>query len=137
MKHRVLKVYYGISKLNKVQKKPEIAILYENGNNNQEKNLRMVERWIKVVHTRAQTQEEMKDAEGKARMFTKYGYFVDEKPWYGNLEKALRQNFDIECNHVSKREREEIREKLRNAFFSFYNRKPFKGQLELELDFTY
>jgi hypothetical protein len=127
MKHQALKVYYGISKLNKVQKKPEISILYENGNNNPDKNLKMVKRWMSIVHVRNQTVEEMKDAQNKDRMFTKYGYFIDEKPWFGNLDKALQQNFDIESNHVSKLEREEIRNKLRLAFYTNYKRRPYKG----------
>lgn len=132
MGRKVLKVYYGIGKLNKVQKKAEIAVFYENGNNNPEKNLRMLERWIKIVYVRNQTDEEMEDAAFQDRMFIKYNYFIDEKPWNGNLEKALLHNFNAERNHVSQKTREEIRNKLRDNFYSFYGRKPFKGQLEIE-----
>lgn len=134
MKRQVLKVYYGIYRLNKIQRKPGIAIWYENGNNNPEKNLRSVQRQIDIVYTRHQTKEEMKDATNYNRMFTGYNYFVDEKPWQGDVDKALRHNFDAECNNVSENNRKEIWIKLRQAFYSAYNRKPFKGQLELEFN---
>lgn len=132
MGQKALKVYYGIGKINKIQKKLEIAIYFENGNNNSEKNIRMLERWMNIVFVRNQTDSEMEDAPFSNRMFTKYSYFVDEKPWNGNIEKVLLQNFNADSNHVIPKIRDEIRNKLRNAFYSFYNRKPFIGQLEIE-----
>lgn len=132
---RALKVFYGIGKINKIQKKAEIAVFFENGNNNPDKNIRMLSRWIKVVYVRNQTDEEMEDAEFKDRMFTKYNYFIDEKPFYGDVEKALLQNFHADSNHVPEKTREEIRDKLRKEFYAFYNRKPIKRE-QLELEFS-
>lgn len=134
MRHRSLKVYYGVFRLNKIQKKPGIAIWYENGNNNPDKNLRSVRRQMDIVYTRNQTDGEMKDAKNYNRMFTGYSYFVDEKPWYGNVDKALQHNFEAECNNVNEKTRKEIWNKLRQVFYSAYNRKPFRGQFELEFN---
>lgn len=133
MRDTRLRVFYGIGKLNKIQKKAEISIIFENCYA-YEKNDRSISRWMHVVHTRIQNEGEAGDAEGKTRMFTKYNYFVDDKPWNGDIEKVLEQNFQADANNVSKEEREEIREKLRKAFYSIYNRKPIKNpQLKLDL----
>lgn len=87
---RALKVFYGIGKINKIQKKTEIAVIFENGNNNPDRNLRMLSRWIKVVYVRNQTAEEMEDAEFKDRMFTnskKIKSSIDPQKWRAiNLE---------------------------------------------------
>lgn len=111
-------------------KKPELQIIYENCHSL--KNETSVKKWITVVYTRRQTEAECTDAEGKTRMFTKWGYFIDDKPWYGDIEKVLKDNFEAEANHVSEEEREIIRQKLREEYYSFYKRKPLKvRQLEL------
>ncbi|MNR46930.1 hypothetical protein D3C85_1659650 [compost metagenome] len=66
------------------------------------------------------------------RCFTKYGYFIDDKRWNGNIEMILEDNFIAEENHVSKNERAVIREKLRKEYFSFYKvEKTLKGQQTL------
>ena len=92
-------------------RKPQLAIWFENGNHNPVKNKEFVMRRMKVVYTRFQTEEEMTDAEHNIRMFVQYGYFIDEKPFNGNIELVLERNYLADKNHVSKKERELIREK--------------------------
>lgn len=113
-------------------KKPELAIIFENGINNPERNLRAVNKWMHIVYERRQTPDEMKDAELNNRMFTKYSYFIDEKPFFGNIKKVLEINFEADKNHVSKAERLRIKDALLPVYYSFYNRRPVaKKQLEL------
>jgi hypothetical protein len=126
-----LKVFYGFAKLTKkMARKREVVIQYENGKSN--RNLEYLERRMVIIHTRNQTTEEMESSLGSHRMFTKWGYFVDDKRWKSNLDLVLENNFEVEENHVSKKERQEIRNKLEKEYYSFYNleRKP-KGQQSL------
>lgn len=125
------RVFYGYAKLTKkIVRKKELAIYYENSASSN--NFKFVTQKIHIVYERVQTTAEMTDSDIGNRTFTKYGYFIDEKPWQGNIERILEQNFDAEKNHVSKKEREIIREKLRKEYFSFYKveQKP-KGQQAL------
>lgn len=134
MGYKKLKVFYGFSKINKVMKKPELAIIFENANNNSERNMRSINKWMTVIYTRFQTEDEMIDAPYSNRMFTKYGYFIDDKPFFGDIEKVLNRNFEADKNHVSDKERKKIMDALRPAFYSFYKRKPLKKQ-QLEIEF--
>jgi len=119
-----LRVFYGYTRLkNKTAKKPELAVFFENGNNNLERNDKFIKMFLQVVHVRYQTKGEVEDAEFSNRMFTKYSYFIDEKPWNSNIDRVLLQNFNADENNVSLQEREEIRGKLRTEFFKFYDRK--------------
>jgi hypothetical protein len=128
-----LRVFYGFAKINNVMKKAELEVLFENGDNNPERNERAVNKWIHVVHVRYQTKEEAEGAEGMDRMFTKYGYLIDEKPFYGDIEAVLERNFQADTNHVSAEKRAEMRDKLRREYYTFYNRKPIvKQQLTLK-----
>ena len=118
---RGLKVYYGWSKLTpKVMRKPELAIYFENTNNNPLQNQRFIERRIHLVHTRKQTYEESADSLHSNRTFTKYSYLMEEKPFHGDVELALEANHTADKNHVPLMLREIIRNKLRITFPEAY-----------------
>lgn len=119
-----LRVFYGFTKIKeKSARKAELVVVFENDNNNIEKNDRWIKMMFHVVHVRYQNHGEVDDSKGSVRMFSKYGYFIDERPWNGNIDRVLDQNFKADENNVSLHEREDIRDKLRAEFFKFYNRK--------------
>lgn len=119
-----LNVYYGFSKLTKkIVRKPELAVYFENANHNSQKNLSFIERRMHIVHTRKQSMKEMEDADMANRTFVKYGYFIDEKPFNGNIEQVLEYNFLADQNHVSNKERSVLREKLRLNIIPFMGEK--------------
>lgn len=102
-------------------RKRQLVIFFEN--ESAANNMVWINRRMYVVHIRYQTRDEMKDAEDINRRFTRYGYFIDEKPFQGNIEKVLEMNMLADSKNVSKQELEEIKLKLRNAFYSLYPRK--------------
>ena len=121
-----MNVYYGFSYLTpKAVRKAELAIYFENTTHNPVKNEEWVKRRMKIVHTRPQTKEERGDAYMYTRTFTKYSYFIDEKPYFGDIDKVLETNLIADKNHVSEEEREEIKSKLRSEYFKFFNRKTY------------
>jgi hypothetical protein len=123
MKKRLLKVYYGYTKLNKVMTKSELAIYFENDNNNPEKNLRYVSRCMDIVHTRLQSQDEEDDKPSPAfKMFHKFGYLIDSKLWKGNIDNVLKDNFIADENNVSVEERELIKSKLKEYYNTKYKK---------------
>lgn len=129
-----LHVYYGFTKLTpKAVRKPELCIYYENARNNPAKNRLFIERRMEVVWVREQSAVEKTDAKKAVRMFTKYGYFIDERPWKGDIDKLLEFNYIADKNQVKKAEREDIRRALREKYFSFYNRMDKNQQLKLNL----
>ena len=119
--HRRLKVYYGWSKINKIQKREAIAIAFENSegagweNSRSGKSLRKT---MTVCYERYQTDEEMKDAEFHNRVFTVYNVFLDDKKIGGSLKKALADNSEKDKNQVSDNERKRIAQSLEAAFIS-------------------
>lgn len=128
----MLKVFYGYSRLTpKTIKKAELAIYFENADNNPTKNEAFINRRITVVHTRYQTKEELTDAAHSNRMFTKYSYFIDDKPFFSDIDKVLACNFEADKNHVKLAEREEIKKRLREEYYRFFNRKEIQRQLRL------
>jgi hypothetical protein len=129
-----LRVWYGFAKLTKkAVRKHELAIYFENEYSH--KNESWIEQKIHVVHVRNQTELESGDKVNSNRTFTKYGYFIDQKPFYGDIELVLDQNFKADSNHVSEEERSEIREKLRSAYYSVYKVEPRNvDQLKLEFN---
>lgn len=116
-----LKVYYGWSKINKIQKREAIAIAFENSegagweNSRSGKSLRKT---MTICYERYQTEEEMKDAEFHNRVFTVYNVFLDDKRIGGSLKKALADNSEKDKNHVTERERKEISQTLEVAFMA-------------------
>lgn len=128
-----IRVFYGYTRLTpKIMRKPELAVWFENANNNMTKNEQFINRRINIVYEREQTLEEMSDAQYSNRMFTQYAYKINEKPFNGQIELVLERNFLTDSNHVSLIEREKIRNLLRKGYFEFYqiSRKP-KGQQTL------
>ncbi len=130
-----MRVWYGYSKLTpKVVRKREMAVYFENAANNSRANEEWIERRIRVVYVRQQAEAEIMPAEIAIRMFTKYSYLIDEKPYYGDIEKVLEHNFIADRFNVSAEVRIEIREKLRTAYYEQFNiRKPIANQLKLSL----
>lgn len=116
-----LKVWYGYARLTKkIVKKKQLVIFYENDNHNREKNEAWVRQKINVIYERFQTEKEKQDALSSNRTFTKYGYFIDNKPYSGNIDLVLEQNFKVESNNVSLEERTTIRDKLKLAYRTQY-----------------
>lgn len=130
-KGKKFRVFYGFAKLTKkIVRKKELAIYYENCS--AYSNDKFIKQKIHIVHERIQTLQEMTDFDIWNRSFTKYGYFIDDKRWNGNIEMILEDNFIAEENHVSKNERAVVREKLRKEYFSFYKvEATLKGQQTL------
>ena len=86
---RRLKVYYGWSKINKIQKREAIAVAFENEegagweNSRSGKSLRKT---MTVCYERYQTEKEMSDAAAYNRVFTVYYVFLDDKAVKGSLK---------------------------------------------------
>lgn len=133
-----LKVFYGWSKINKIQKREAIAIAFENSegagweNSRSGKSLRKT---MTICYERCQTDEEMKDADFHNRVFTVYNVFLDDKRIGGSLKKALADNSEKDKNHVSENERKRISQSLETAFIAAHPgyQEPTR---ELELPFT-
>lgn len=120
-----LQVYYGFAKLTpKIMRKHELVIIYENANHNPMKNLEWIFRKTHLVYIRQQTKEEMSDANNGNRTFTKYGYFIDEKPWNSNIDLVLEHNYLSDSRQVAERERQLIRVMLREKYMECYDTKP-------------
>ena len=130
-----LKVFYGWSKINKIQKREAIAIAFENEelagyeNRRSGKSLRKT---MTICYERYQTEEEMRDAPFYNRVFTVYNVFLDDKHIGGSLKKALEDNSEKDKNHVSLSERKKISQALECSFVASHPdyREPVR-QLEI------
>lgn len=131
-----LKVYYGWSRLNKVQKKEAIAVFFENeagAGYETKRSYKTMQRLVDVVAERYQTEKEMRDASLSNRVFTVYLIFLKDKAVKGSLEQALRINSDADRFQVSERERKEIADKLRQHYLDTHpGYKEPERQLEIE-----
>ena len=130
-----LKVFYGFSKINKIQKREAIAVFFENevgAGSETQRSHKTLKKLMNVVCERWQTPEEISDAEMYNRVFTAYYTFLDDKEIGGSLEKALTSNFLADKNHVSEKVRKEIKEKLKIWFLAHHPdyKEPY-SQLEL------
>ncbi|MBV5348862.1 hypothetical protein JZU61_04300 [bacterium] len=131
-----LKVYYGYAYLNNTIKHKALRVLFENERHNPVKNDAFARKALKIVHERYQTDGEAKDAQGCHRTYTCYEKFIDKAPFKGDIDKVLQFNFEADSNNVSLEEREEIRQKMRKAYFQHYGIKEANDknkQLKLEL----
>lgn len=133
-----LKVFYGWSKINKIQKREAIAIAFENSEGAGWENSRSgnsIRKTMTICYERFQTDEEMKDAEFHNRVFTVYNVFLDDKRIGGSLKKALEDNSEKDKNHVSVSERKRISQSLEAAYIASHPgyQEPTR---ELELSFT-
>lgn len=136
MKKR-LKVFYGWSKINKIQKREAIAVAFENeelAGNVCRRSGKSLRKTMTVCYERFQTEAEMSDAPFKNRVFTTYYVFLDDKAVKGSLERALKINSESDKNYVSVEERKRISEKLRAEFIASHRdyKEPTR---ELELPF--
>lgn len=112
---RLLRVFYGWAKINKIRKKEAISVIFEN-DGGFEKNEKKVKLYQNTVYTRFQTKKEMEDAEMSNRTFSEYSIFLDDKQIKGSLKKALEVNFLADKKNVAKEVREEIRRLLEKDF---------------------
>lgn len=126
-----LRVWYGWCRLNKIRKKRAISVIFENCYSL--RNETSLKRYQDTVYWRYQTDEEATDASYSNRMFTEWSIFLDERPYNGDLEKALDENFVADGNHVSHEERAEIKEKLKERFMLDYPGYALTGNRQLEL----
>mgnify|MGYP007092157994 CR=1 FL=1 len=134
-----LKVFYGWSKINKIQKREAIAIAFENeelAGSDCRRSRRSLNKVMTVCYERWQTEEEMKDAPFHNRVFTMYNVFLDDKKIGGSLRKALADNSEKDRNHVSEKERKRIAQLLETAFMASHPdyREPTR---ELEIIFNF
>lgn len=105
------RVFYGFTKLNKVMTKRELAIFFENADNNPDKALEYVKRNMDIAYTRIQAPAETEQSV-HFKMFTKYSYLIDSKKWSGDIDKILSDNFEADANHVVEDERLNIKSAL-------------------------
>ena len=112
---KLLRVFYGWAKINKIRKKEAISVIIEN-DGGFEKNEKKVKLYQNTVYTRFQTKKEMEDAEMSNRTFSEYSIFLDDKQIKGSLKKALEVNFLADKKNVAKEVREEIRRLLEKDF---------------------
>lgn len=133
-----LKVYYGFSKINKIQKREAIQITFENEEGagwEESRSGKTLRKLMNIVTERFQTQQEAHDAKSCNRMFTTYYIFLDDKKIGGSLEKALAYNIAADSNNVSQRELKEIADKLRFSYIvSHPDYQEPEKQLELVFD---
>lgn len=116
-----LKVFYGWSKINKIQKREAIAVAFENEELAGDENRRSgksLRKTMTVCYERYQTEEEMSDAPYKNRVFTVYYIFLDDKAVNGSLARALEINSESDKNHVTKEEQKKILRALETAFMA-------------------
>lgn len=116
-----LKVYYGWSKINKIQKREAIAVIYENefcAGSETRRSHKTLKKLLDVVYERSQTEKETEDARFSNRVFTCYYIFLDDKHVQESVEEALRQNALADQNNVSGKERQRILEALRNRYLA-------------------
>lgn len=114
-----LKVYYGWAKINKVQKKEALMVVFENemhAGSETSRSGKTLRKSMKICHERYQSQLEQGDAQGEIRCFTVYNIFIQDKEIKGSLRSALQVNFDADKNHVDEAERKIIWKKLEDAF---------------------
>ncbi len=116
-----LPVYYGWAKLNKIQKREALTVIFLNdhpGPRIDKDGEDGVTKLIVPVYKRWQTEEEMQDAEQVNRMYTVYSIFMDDTKIRGSLDAALHRNFEADKNHVPVKEREKIRGLLRYKYLA-------------------
>lgn len=133
-----LRVYYGWSKINKIQKREAIAVVFENeelAGNETRRSGKQLRKQMEIVTSRIQSAGESSDAAYCNRVFTTYYIFLDDKKISGSLEKALHANMLADRNHVGKEELLSIAEKLRNAYKSTHPGYSEPTTVQLEIDF--
>ena len=139
MERRLLHVYYGWAKLNKIAKREALTVIFLNdyaGSRIGRDGHDGVTRYIDVCAWRYQTDAERQDAKLSNRLYTVYSIFMDDKHIRGSLEAALHANFVADKNNVSEKDRKEIMEKLRTHYIATHRnyREPRGYQLSIEFE---
>lgn len=137
---KLLPVYYGWAKINKIAKREALTVIFLNddvGPRIGKDGYDGVSRFIEICHMRYQTEAELTDAKFTNRVYSVYSIFMDDKHINGSLEAALRTNFDADKNHVSENERRKIMEKLKVHYMSKHRnyKEPTKRTIQLTFDF--
>ena len=116
-----LKVFYGWSKINKIQKREAIAVAFENeelAGDESRRSGKSIRKTMTVCYERYQTEAEMRDAPFHNRVFTVYNVFLNDKRIGGSLKKALADNASKDSNHVTSEEQKKISRALETAFMA-------------------
>ena len=137
---KLLPVYYGWAKINKIAKREALTVIFLNdttGPRTGRDGYDGVSRFIEICHMRYQTEAERSDAQHANRVYSVFSIYMDDKHINGSLDAALRTNFDADRNHVSEKERREIMEKLKFHYMRKHPnyREPAKGPVQLSFDF--
>ena len=122
---RPLRVYYGYARLTKkIVRKPQLVVMFENSDSWNERKERYLKQKMTIVYVRHQTPDEAIDGAYSNRQWTKYGTYIDQKPFFGDIEAVLQNNFIADANNVSEDEREIIRDKMRAGYRQAYGYRP-------------
>lgn len=135
---KLLPVYYGWAKLNKIVKREALTVIFLNDSTGPRINkdgYDGVTRYIDVCAFRYQTENEVKDASLCNRVYTVYSIFMDDKMVKGSLDKALSINYEADKNNVSEQKRKSILEKLKVHYLSKHPNYKEPQCLQLKLDF--
>jgi hypothetical protein len=125
-------VYYSFTKLNKICKKRELAIYFENAwSSNPDE---WISRRAVIAFKRKQTEKEIEDGKIYTRNFAKYSIFIDDKPFNGNIKKVLDLNKQADSKNVNEKILNEIYEACLKTFKEIYPKKYDCKFLQLELD---
>ena len=115
-----LNVWYGWSVVNKIRKKPALSVIFYNDGITSERALKSLKRFQTTSYVRKQTTAEALDAKNQNKIFTEYSTFVFEKPFSGNIEKILENNYNADINNVSQQQLIEIKDALQEGFKQVY-----------------
>lgn len=134
-KREPLKVYYGWAKLNAIQKREALTVIFLNDETPPRINkdgMDGVTKYMTPVYSRNQTIGEMKDAKSSSRLYTVYSIFMDDKRIAGSLETALRENYNSDVKNVNPDENMKIWKALHDAYMIAHpDYKEPQRQLEL------
>ena len=117
-----LKVWYGFAVLGSVRKKPSLSVIFDNGGGDSDRGQKTIKRLQKTFFTRYQTISEAEDGKHQNRILTEYSCFIYDKPFYGDIEKVLDNNYQADINNVDKDTLEQIREALREGYKHIYKK---------------
>ena len=135
-----LKVYYGFSKINKIQKREAIQVTFENEQGAGSEGTRSgktLRKLMDIVTWRYQTEQEASDASSHNRVFTSYHIFLDDKRVNGSLKKALQVNSEADKNHLSEKERKEIADRLETSFIASHVGYKEPKSIQQEIPFVF
>lgn len=136
-KRKPLKVYYGWAKLNAIQKREALTVIFLNDETPPRINkdgMDGVTKYMTPVYCRNQTIGEMKDAKSSNRQYTVYSIFMDDKRIAGSLQNALRENYNADVRNVNPDENMKIYEALRESYMQEHPEYK-EPTIQLELNF--